>query len=85
MMYGYGPGFGVGVWILMGLGMLIFWGVIVTLAIMLARRPRSGSAPLADGERHSPALDILAERFARGEIDEQEYASRRRALLGHPE
>jgi len=85
MMYGYGSGFGVGAWILMGLGMLLFWGVVVTFVILLVRRTRTGSALLADPAPRSTALDILAERFARGEIDEEEFASRRRALLGHPE
>ena len=83
-MYGYGPGFGIGAWILMGLGMLILWGAIAALVVMLVRRSRTGSSPFAV-ERHSSALDILAERFARGEIDEKEFASRRRALLERPE
>lgn len=85
MMYGYGSGFGIGGWILMGLGFVVFWGLVVTLVIVLVRRSRTGSPPLVYASRHQTALDILAERFARGEIDEQEFASRRRALLGHPE
>lgn len=85
MMYGYGSGIGLGTWILMGLGMLLFWGVVVTLVILLVRRSRIGSTALADPAGSSKALHILAERFARGEIDEQEFSSRRRTLLGHPE
>lgn len=86
-MYGYGSGYGIGEWVLMGLAMVVFWGAIVTLIIVLVRRSRVESfpPPPADTPRHSTALDILAERFARGEIDEEEFASRRRALLGHPE
>jgi putative membrane protein len=85
MMYGYGSGIGVGSWILMGVGMLFFWAVVVTLVILLARRSRTGSTPLADIAGRSTALDILSQRFARGEIDEKEFSSRRRALLGYPE
>ncbi len=84
MMYGWGPGWGVGTWVLMGIGMLVFWAVVVTLVIVLVRGARAGSAPVVPAP-HAPALDILAERFARGEIDEQEFESRRRALLGRPE
>jgi putative membrane protein len=33
--------------------------------------------------RPDNALQILNERFARGEIDQQEYETRKAALLGH--
>ena len=39
--------------------------------------PDAGRAPAADG-----ALDILRERFARGEIDRAEFDERRRVLEG---
>jgi putative membrane protein len=85
MMFGWGSGWSVGSWLLMGIGMVVFWGVVVTLVIVLVRRSRGGAEQSVALTHRSSALDILAERFARGEIDEEEYGLRRRALLGnHP-
>ena len=72
MMWGDGWGFG------MGLVWLVFLGLIVG-GIVLATRGSSGSA--SDGGRGKSALDILDERFARGEIDREEYEERKRVLL----
>ena len=63
---------GAGGWLLMGSVMLAFWllvatGVVAFLRAGAARRPR--------------ALDILDERYARGEIGDEEYR-RQRATLG---
>ena len=61
--------------------MLLFWGGLVILIIFAVRRmgtgsPRGGDGP-APGNR---ALDILEERYARGEIEKEEYQERRRLL-----
>lgn len=59
----------------MGWGIVIWWSllvVIVALLIGLALRTPRNVTP-------SP-LDVLAERFARGEIDAEEYEARRRVL-----
>jgi putative membrane protein len=65
-----------------GLGMLLFWSVVVVLLVLLVRavtgRPATGGAPSAGG-RQSP-LEILQERYARGEIDKNEYEERRKTL-----
>lgn len=68
----WGSGFGM----VGGVMMLLFWGGIIVL-IALAVRGFSG------GSNTGTALsadDILRERFARGEIDEEEY-ERRKAKL----
>lgn len=77
MMWGpSGGGFwGVG----MGLLSLVFLGLIVA-GIVLAARVPSGPASRDAGARS--ALDILDERFARGEIDQEEYENRKRVLTG---
>ncbi|HEY8914217.1 SHOCT domain-containing protein [Lacisediminihabitans sp.] len=78
MMYGYGGQWGVLGWVVMGLVMLLFWGGVVTAVVLLLRRRSDGDVPrprgIEDAER------ILNERFARGEIDEQEFTARRAAL-----
>ncbi|WP_249138901.1 SHOCT domain-containing protein [Actibacterium sp. MT2.3-13A] len=62
-----------------GLGlMVIFWGVIIALAVFAVRwLSQSGTLP---GPRRDDALDILKQRLAKGEIDTEEYATRKRAL-----
>lgn len=54
----------------MGIGMLVFWAVviiaIVALIRYLGRGP--GSAP-----REDTPLDILKKRYARGEITREQY------------
>jgi putative membrane protein len=55
--------------------MIVFWVLAVLLVWVLVR---SGSRP--QGPDTPDALEVLAERFARGEIDEEEYERRRRTL-----
>jgi putative membrane protein len=55
--------------------LLILIAAAITAAVLIARRISSR----ADGSKTS-AEEILAERFARGEIDEADYLSRRAAL-----
>jgi putative membrane protein len=78
MMYGYGNGMSGWGYALMTLGMLGFWALVAIAALALLRhRPAAG--------RHAPAPSapqLLAERFARGEIDDDEYY-RRLAVLEH--
>jgi putative membrane protein len=70
---------------LMSLGMLAFWGLLIFGFVMLLRSTSRGgsstSTPRYGGERPTPE-QILAERFARGEIDEAEYVRRIDALHG---
>lgn len=73
-----------GGWWWMALVMVVFWGGLIVLAVALIRRPRhaahvAGSGPVAPPRAH----DILAERFARGEIEAEEYHSRLDALKHH--
>jgi len=57
-----------------GFGMLFFWVLLIVVIVLLVRgRPAQ--------ERQSP-LDILKERFARGEISKEEYEERRKVLSG---
>jgi len=61
----------------MGLGSLLFLALIVIGIVLLVRGPSAGPGPGREGRT---AGDILDERFARGEIDREEYEERRRAL-----
>ncbi len=64
-----------------GVMMIIFWGGIILLVILLVRwfganRLSNGSSEFA---RATP-LDILKERYAKGEIDKKEYEQRKKVL-----
>lgn len=63
--------------VIMGVGMLIVLVGLIVAAILIARRyPPSGrTGP------NPEALRTLQDRYARGEIDEQEYQRRREQLL----
>ncbi|MDQ7093125.1 SHOCT domain-containing protein [Desulfosporosinus sp. PR] len=76
---GYGYGYGMS---MMGFIMPLIFGVgIVLLAIYAFRR--SGSRLQAGEFSHrNAAMDILRERYARGEIDTAEYQSRKQDLEG---
>jgi putative membrane protein len=86
MMWYDGNGWGWGGWILMTVGMVAFWALVITavvLAIRYLTRSRSSDASAASSGQNR-AEDVLAERFARGEIDENEYRQRLSALREHP-
>ncbi|BDB60713.1 MAG: SHOCT domain-containing protein [Rhodococcus sp. (in: high G+C Gram-positive bacteria)] len=77
----YGAGWGG--WLLMMVMFVLFWSAIVGLAvygIYLVRRPAASGRPEPERPAHHDAERILAERFARGEIDEDEFLARRATL-----
>lgn len=66
-----------GAWVMMAIMMIGFWGLVAWIIYTLAR----GTSQLhEDGQDTPSAEDILSERFARGEIDADEYRDRRNAL-----
>ena len=77
MMYWNDGGWGWGAWLMMGIFMLVFWGLVAWVVVTLVRGS-SGSSGSRRPERS--AEEILAERFARGEIDKDEFNERRDAL-----
>ncbi|AGA68886.1 putative membrane protein (DUF2078) [Desulfitobacterium dichloroeliminans LMG P-21439] len=80
--WGCSPFWGEGFWGIGLLGMsinLIFWILLVALIVYLFRKLGTGFRKPAFAGRDD-ALSILRERFARGEIDSEEYERRKQDL-----
>lgn len=82
--HGYG-GWGWGGWIMTAIVLTLLFAFVIT-AIVAAVRYLGG--PGHGGVHHGPprggrADDILAERYARGEIDDEEYRRRVALLRDH--
>jgi putative membrane protein len=84
MMYG-DNGWGWGGWILMTFGMVAFWALVITAVVLAVRWlvTQRGAASGAPVTGQSRAEELLAERFARGEIDDNEYRNRVALLREH--
>ena len=63
----------------MGIGMILFWGLIIAAIVVLARGV--GARPGGSGLVERTPLDTLRERYAKGEIDKNEFEQKRRDLL----
>ena len=79
MRWWYGPmdGWGAGFGILGMIMMILFW-VLIAWAIVALVRYLFGSRE--DRERDNRPLEILKERYAKGEIDKKEFEERKKEL-----
>ena len=88
MMWDGGMGSGMG-WMWVFWLLLVLGTVLLVFVLVKALSGSSGGASRQGGSTRSPtgvgpqqAREILDERYARGEIDTQEYQERRQALEG---
>ncbi|UFR06835.1 hypothetical protein KBP30_39205 [Streptomyces sp. Go40/10] len=88
----YDGGWGWGGWIVMTVVMVLFWAVLIVGLIALVRylngarhhqQPGPPASSADGGWQAGRAENLLAERFARGEIDEDEYKRRLAFLREH--
>ncbi len=70
-------GWSVGGWVMMLL-VIVFWSLVIAGVVWLLRSSSRQQRPPAPGE--SVAQQVLDERFAHGELTEQEYRERRDLL-----
>lgn len=79
-------GMGTGGWIAMIVMMSLFWGAVIFAGIMIFRGTSnsrsSRDSARADQPTHRDPMDILNERFARGELENEEYEARKAVLRG---
>ncbi len=78
MMGWYDGGVGWAGWILMTLMMLAFWALLIFGGLAVFRSLRRDDNRSSDGR--ADAERLLDERFARGEIDADDYRERRELL-----
>lgn len=71
MFEGHGFGFGGGF-------MWLFWILLIVVILWVVKAMSSGEGK-SGGSDKSP-LEVLRDRFARGEIDEEEFGRKRRLL-----
>lgn len=77
MMGYYNGDWGVGEWLAMSAMMLLFWGSVIGLVVWVSQNLR-GESRQADSSAGPD--EVLAERYARGDIDEDEFRRRRELL-----
>lgn len=71
--WGWGMGFG-------GIFMILFWVVVILGVVALAKWIFSPGGAAGPSSPARSALEILKERYARGEIDRDQYQQMRRDL-----
>jgi putative membrane protein len=81
MMY-WGNGMGGWGMVLMTVSGLLFWGLIIAGIVWLVRSTGRGGESGTVATQTPTPQQIIADRFARGEIEEDDYARRLQVLGG---
>lgn len=78
-MYG---SYGMGLWgtLFMLVGGLLLWGLIVVSVVLLVHYLKGSDRPSGPADAGQAARDVLSLRYARGEIDDNEYTQRLNVL-----
>lgn len=87
----WGDGWGMGGWVFGWIMMLVVVALIVVGIVLLVRglsgrhdrdQASHSQTPPSGGTASGSALQILEERYARGEIEQEEFLRRKADLLG---
>ncbi|WP_328508108.1 SHOCT domain-containing protein [Streptomyces sp. NBC_00391] len=71
-------------WFAMSAGMVVFWALIITVGVLLFRAVNRPDEHIRTPAAPQTPEQVLAERFARGEIDDEEYRRRLNVLRTGP-
>jgi putative membrane protein len=77
----FGPDWGVWGGLIAGLFWTVFWVALIVVAVILVRRELPNLQGRFGG---APAVRLLEERYARGEISREEFLERRKVLMQPP-
>jgi putative membrane protein len=72
---GYGGWGGMMGWFGGGIMMILFWVVVIYFIVWLVRNNK------VSGPADKKALDVLKERYAKGEIDKKEFEEKKKDLV----
>ena len=72
--HGWGMGFGMAWWWIIGL-------IVIVIIIWLVMKAVTQNKHSNHSNKNKSALDILEERYARGEIDREEFEERKKGLM----
>ena len=61
---------------------VLFWVLIITAVVILVRYATGWHDHLPRSERRPSSLDILEERYARDEINRDEYLEKKKDIIG---
>ncbi len=61
---------------------ILFWAVIITAVVMLVRYATGSHDHGPRSEQRRSSLDVLEERYARGEINRDEYLEKKKDIIG---
>ena len=76
---GWGVGNMMG-WFGGGIMMLVFWVLLIAFIVWIVREVSGKNTHSHSGSSGSDALEILKERYAKGEIDKQEFEQKKKDL-----
>jgi putative membrane protein len=76
MMWGYGAGW------LMAIFNIVFWVVLIVAIVYFIKWLSASSKQKGNEKRGDSALEILRERYAKGEIGKDEFEEKKKALKG---
>jgi putative membrane protein len=85
MMGGYGSGYGMMGGYGFGIVHLVFWAVILialVVGIVWLVRSMTGSGAHHHPSKRSAGLEVLEERYARGELNRDEYLEKKKDMQG---
>jgi putative membrane protein len=78
---GYGMGWGYG-WGVPGIIHMLLWWILIIVAIVALIRWVTHTSANREPPRENRALEVLKERYARGEIGKEEFEQKKRDLGG---